>query len=122
MKGNNVSVLKCRAHRWRFCCIPGAVRKGMGNWTCVPCKAKNRHQKWHHSIDRILFNQHIFSSFITSIIPKYVDTKILWGGKSDDTICTVSFHKQLLPLPKPLLLLPLPHPSPLPPIKIFVVD
>ena len=26
-----------------------------------------------HSIDRILFNQHIFSSYITSIIAKYVD-------------------------------------------------
>ena len=41
--------------------------------TCVPCKAKHRHQRWHHSFDRILFNQHIFSSYITSIIPKYVD-------------------------------------------------
>ena len=28
----------------------------------------------HHCIDRIPFNQHIFSSYIlTSIIPKYVD-------------------------------------------------
>ena len=27
----------------------------------------------YHCIDRILFNQHIFSSYIKSIIPKYVD-------------------------------------------------
>ena len=34
----------------------------------------------HHCIARILFNQHIFSSYITSIIPKYVDR------------CTIKFY------------------------------
>ena len=38
MKGNNVSVLKCRAHRWSNMAFslhtwPGVVRKGMGNGT-----------------------------------------------------------------------------------------
>ena len=55
-------------------------------------KAKNRHQRWHHSIDRIPFNQHIFSSYITSIILKYVDrctVNILWG----DAVCTPFFQR-----------------------------
>ena len=105
MKGNNVFVLKCRVHRWlnmAFCCVSGVVRKGMGIGTCGPCKPKNRHQRWHHSIDRIPFNQHIFSSYITSIIPKYVDRctiKILWGAGVMTQFVPLSFHKQLLPLP-----------------------
>ena len=94
----------------------------MGNRTCVPCKANNRHQRWHHSVDRIPFNQHMFSSYVTSIIPKYVDRctiKILWGAGVMTSSVPLFFYEQLLPLPKPLLLLPLPHPSPLPPNKNF---
>ena len=119
--------MQIRAHRrlnMAFCCIPGVVRKGMENGSCVPCKAKNRHQRWHHSIGNILFNQHIFSSYIISIIPKYVDRctiKILFGGgggRDDDTICTSSSLRTTF-APKPLLLLSLPRPSPLSTNKNF---
>ena len=75
--------------------------------------------------DRIPFNQHIFSSYIASIIPKYVDRctiKILWRAGVMTSTVPLSFYEQLLPLPKPYLLLPLPRSSPFPPIKILVVD
>ena len=96
----------------------------MGNGTCAPFKAKNRHQRWHHSFDRILFNQHIFSSYITSIMPKYVDKctiNILRGKRAGVMTPSVplSFYEQHSPLPKPLLLLPPPHPSRLSPNKNF---
>ena len=100
---------------WRFCCIPGVMHKGMGNGTCVPCKAKNRHQRWHHSIDRISFNHHIFLSCITSIIPKYVDRctiKTLWRAGLMTRYVPLSFYEQLLPLPKyPSLFTVTPTPS-----------
>ena len=55
---------------------------------------------------------------------RMIQIPIVWengggGGRGDDTICTLSIYKQLLPLPKPLLLLPPPHPSPRPPNKNF---
>ena len=49
-----------------------------------------------------------------------------WGGGGGAGAKTpsvpLSFCKQLLPLPKPLLLSSRPHSSPRPPIKILVVD